>query len=177
MQRLLPVMMRIQAHLDTDLSLKRLAATARLSPYHFHRVFREAVGETPKQYTQRLRLERAAHRLILHDATVLDIALDAGFQNHETFSREFKKRFRVSPRDYRAWQRRKLPGPEECVALEESAGDFQLSATRVRRLEYHGILRLFAPFGRERTERDLKSDFLRLKQAAEGVARGSAPSA
>src|SRR5688572_33406729 len=100
-ERLLPVLVHIQANLDQDLSLEALANRVRLSQFHFHRLFRSAVGETLKQYTQRLRLERAANRLVFNDAPILDVALDSGFQSHETFSRQFKRRFLVSPKDYR----------------------------------------------------------------------------
>jgi AraC-like DNA-binding protein len=62
-----------QAHLDGDLSLGALSGQAQISPFHFHRVFRGAVGETVKQYCQRLRLERAAHRLVLHEVTIMDV--------------------------------------------------------------------------------------------------------
>jgi transcriptional regulator GlxA family with amidase domain len=93
LEKLLPVLVHIQANLDEDLSLDAVAKRVRLSSFHFHRLFRSAIGETLKQYTQRLRLERAANRLIIHDSTILDVALDSGFQSHETFSREFKRRF------------------------------------------------------------------------------------
>jgi AraC family transcriptional regulator len=133
--KLLPVLVHIQVNLDQDLSLEALANRVQLSPYHFHRLFRSAVGETLKQYTQRLRLERAANRLIIHDATILDIALESGFQNHETFSREFKRRFQVTPRSYRQWGRGqlKLHLLEE-APLEEQYQDFELSQTRVTRM-------------------------------------------
>jgi AraC family transcriptional regulator len=68
-------------------SLRRLAAGTAWSPSHFHRVFTAAVGETPKHYTLRLRLERAAARLASTEATVLSVALDAGFASHEVFTR------------------------------------------------------------------------------------------
>jgi len=132
-ERLLPVLVHIQANLDQDLSLQVLAKRARLSPFHFHRLFRSTVGETLKQYTQRLRLERAASRLIIHDSTILDVALDSGFQCHETFSREFKRRFQVTPKSYREWGRgemRALSAP----GLDEFYNDFELSETKVARL-------------------------------------------
>ena len=71
------------------------------SPFHFHRFFSNAVGETPKQHVDRLRLERAAYKLAITGETVLEIALSVGFKNHETFSRAFKRAFGYSPRDYR----------------------------------------------------------------------------
>ena len=56
------VLVHIQANLDDDLSLTRMAMFAGLSTFHFAREFTRAAGETPKQYTTRLRLERAALR-------------------------------------------------------------------------------------------------------------------
>ena len=135
MERLLPVLVHIQANLDQDLSLAALAGMAGLSPFHFHRLFRSAVGETLKQYTQRLRLERAANRLILHDATILDVALDSGFHSHETFSREFKRRFQVTPRSYREWGRGTMSRRSVAVPpLDELYGEFELSRTKVTRM-------------------------------------------
>jgi AraC family transcriptional regulator len=134
-ERLLPVLVHIQANLDQDLSLEALARRVRLSQFHFHRLFRSAVGETLKQYTQRLRLERAANRLIIHDATILDVALDSGFQNHETFSREFKRRFQVTPKSYREWGRGKMRESQlSAPGLDELYKDFELSQTRVAHL-------------------------------------------
>lgn len=91
----------IQANLDGDLSLEALAAVAGCSAPYFARRFAEMMAETPKQYTLRLRLERAAVRLVLLDDSVLDIALDCGFSCHETFSRAFRRCFGVSPLSFR----------------------------------------------------------------------------
>jgi AraC-like DNA-binding protein/effector-binding domain-containing protein len=90
------------AHLDQDVSLAALAGQAGLSTFHLHRVFSAAAGETPKQFTLRLRLGRAAAMLLTSEDAVLDIALDCGFQSHEAFSRAFRKRFGMTPSDYRA---------------------------------------------------------------------------
>jgi len=148
-ERLLPVLVHIQANLDQDLSLEALATRVRLSPFHFHRLFRSAVGETLKQYTQRLRLESAASRLILHDATILDIALDSGFHSHETFSREFKRRFQVTPRGYRQWGRGKMKLASLNVPpLDELYDEFELSRTKVTRMaELHvAFIRHVGPY-------------------------------
>jgi AraC family transcriptional regulator len=135
LEKLVPVLVHIQANLDEDLSLDALARRVRLSPFHFHRLFRSAVGETLKQYTQRLRLERAANRLIIHDATILDVALDSGFQSHETFTREFKRRFQVTPRDYRQWARGKMKRTSVSTApLDQMCDEFELSETKVTRM-------------------------------------------
>ena len=135
LEKLLPVLVYIQANLDEDLSLDAVAKRVRLSPFHFHRLFRAAIGETLKQYTQRLRLERAANRLVIHDTTILDVALDSGFQSHETFSRSFQRRFQVTPRGYREWGRGKLAqNSVSTLPLDKMYDDFELSETKVTRM-------------------------------------------
>jgi len=81
--------------------LSNLAAETGQSLFHAHRTLRAVLGETPKQFTLRLRVDRAAAALISSQALILDIALDCGFESHEAFCRAFRRRFRMSPSDYR----------------------------------------------------------------------------
>lgn len=121
------------AHLDEPLSLDTLACVSGLSPHHFHRLFRAAFGETPTAYVERLRLERAAWRLQLHSDSILAIAIDCGFNDHETFSRAFRRRYGLSPRDYRRTGR--FPGQARRERDQNAdGGDFVLSPTRIRTL-------------------------------------------
>jgi AraC family transcriptional regulator len=60
------------------------------------------LGETPKAFTQRLRLDLAAARLVATREPILDIALAGGWASHEVFTRAFVRRFGRSPRAYRA---------------------------------------------------------------------------
>jgi AraC family transcriptional regulator len=99
---LLRLLHDMRDRVDAGSTLATLAARAGWSPFHLHRAFRAMVGETPKQYTLRLRLERAAVRLVSSDDSVLDIALDAGFQSHEVFTRAFGRHFGRTPIAYRA---------------------------------------------------------------------------
>ncbi len=99
--RLLPVLTHVQTHLNDDLSLEVLAGLASLSASHFHRLFHHIIGETPKQYTQRLRLEQAAYQLKLLNTSILDIAINTGYHSHETFSRAFRRQFGITPKMYR----------------------------------------------------------------------------
>ena len=100
-KRVQPILAFAAAHLDEDVSLRALAEQARLSPFHLHRVFSDTAGETPKQYTLRLRLGRAAVMLLTSGQSVLDIALSCGFQSHEAFCRTFRRRFGMTPTAYR----------------------------------------------------------------------------
>ena len=81
--------------------LSNWAAETGQSLFHAHRTLRAVLGETPKQFTLRLRVDRAAAALISSQALILDIALDCGFESHEAFCRAFRRRFRMSPSDYR----------------------------------------------------------------------------
>src|SRR4029453_17849464 len=80
----------IAQHLDDALELEALARIACLSSFHFHRVFRGMVGETPLELTRRLRLERAAWRLKDKQQAITEIAFAAGYETHEAFTPEFR---------------------------------------------------------------------------------------
>jgi AraC family transcriptional regulator len=84
-----------------DQTLSDLAAALGLSPSHAHRILTESLGETPKEYTLRLRLDRAAGMLATTRDTILDIALVCGFESHEVFARAFRRRFGITPSAYR----------------------------------------------------------------------------
>jgi AraC family transcriptional regulator len=101
-RRMLRVLVHIQQHLDERLGVEELAGVACFSPYHFHRIFKGMVGESVKEYVRRLRLERAASRLRLSSAPVIDIALNAGYNSHEAFTRSFKYAFGTAPSQYRS---------------------------------------------------------------------------
>jgi AraC family transcriptional regulator len=98
---LISALVHIQTNLDSELSLESLAKRAGFSPFHFHRTFTQFVGEPVKEYIRRLRLERGAYRLKISADTVLEIALEAGFKNHESFTRAFTRQFGVTPSAFR----------------------------------------------------------------------------
>lgn len=88
----------IDKHLDGTLTLDALADVARLSRYHFERVFAEYAGETPLARVRRLRLDRARRRIETGKATnLLDLALDSGYASAEAFSRAFRAQFGCAP--------------------------------------------------------------------------------
>jgi AraC family transcriptional regulator len=101
LKRIQPVLAYAKAHLDEDVSLTALARQADLSVFHLQRAFSTAAGESPKQFTLRLRLGRAAVLLLTRDDSVLDVALACGFESHEVFCRAFRRRFGIAPSAYR----------------------------------------------------------------------------
>ncbi len=134
--RIIPALVHIQAHLDQDLSLDALASIVGLSKYHFHELFKSATGETPKAYVERLRLEWAAVQLRIRRVAVVDVALECGYRNHETFSRAFRGRFLTSPSGYRKqWFRQEHDTRSaRFQRAPDEAPRGELSTTRIVRL-------------------------------------------
>lgn len=101
--RILRVVQYIQTHLDGDLSVERLSEVAGFSKYHFHRLFSAYTGTTVARLARDLRLKQAAYQLALRpEKKVIEIALEAGFQNPETFARAFRGAHGQSPSEFRA---------------------------------------------------------------------------
>jgi AraC family transcriptional regulator len=87
---------------DHDASGEDLAARAYLSRFHFDRVVSAVSGETPVRLRRRILLERAAFRLVTTRATVLEVALEAGYSSNEAFTRAFRRAYGAAPASWRA---------------------------------------------------------------------------
>jgi AraC family transcriptional regulator len=99
--RVTRIVRMIESRPGIDHELSSLAQEAKLSRYHFLRMFRQLAGLTPHQYVIRVRLRRAATQLLLEPSRVLDVALDSGFGDVSNFNHAFRAEFGVSPRAYR----------------------------------------------------------------------------
>jgi AraC-like DNA-binding protein len=101
LRRLLRARSHAEDALGETLSLDRLAREAAMSPFHFHRAFARAFGETPAAFVRRRRLERARQALLTTDRPVTDVCLDAGFSSLGSFSTLFRAYFGLSPSEAR----------------------------------------------------------------------------
>jgi AraC family transcriptional regulator len=90
----------IEANLGQPLPLAQLALAARMSEFHFLRMFKHVAGVTPHQFILRARLREAALRLKTTLDEVLQIALSAGFRDLSNFNHAFRAEFGVSPTVY-----------------------------------------------------------------------------
>jgi AraC family transcriptional regulator len=105
-RRFLLELREINRRLCGDVSLRTSAQRGGRSPFEFHRTFSRLASETLKQYTLRVRLERAAGELLATDKAVAAVASSQGFATHEVFTRAFRRHFGVSPTQYRRrWRR------------------------------------------------------------------------
>lgn len=90
----------LEAHFADEMPLQRLAAIARLSPYHLNRVFRRAFGLPPHAFQTQLRLAKA-RRLLRLGQPLARVAADTGFADQSHFTRRFKAVVGVTPGAYR----------------------------------------------------------------------------
>ncbi|MBV1789425.1 AraC family transcriptional regulator [Marinobacterium sp. D7] len=143
-QRFDRVLDYIEQHLDEALSVEHLSQVANFSRFHFHRQFAAYTGVNVARYVQLLRLKRASYRLAFEPSLpVTEIALDAGFENPESFSRAFKKAFGQTPSQFRrspAWhswtERYQFQKRERRRDMDVDIIDFE--ETRVAVLEHRG---------------------------------------
>ena len=91
----------IEAHLDDDLTLHEVGRAAGLSAWHFQRSFKALTNETLKGYIRGRRLARAGSSLVEGRERIIDIALAAGYDTQESFSRAFKQHHGATPGAYR----------------------------------------------------------------------------
>lgn len=93
----------IETNINNQFTLEELASVATFSKFHFHRIFFAAIGETPFQLIQRLRLEKAAALIASNEnESISEIAAECGFSDISIFSRNFKKHFDTTASAYRA---------------------------------------------------------------------------
>lgn len=91
----------MRARLCENISLDELAAQARLSPFHFARMFKQSLGVPPRVYLTRLRIEKACELLERTDLPITEIALEVGYSSNQVLARIFTKHQRMTPTDYR----------------------------------------------------------------------------
>ena len=104
----------LRDRLSEDICLDELAAEARLSPFHFARMFKQSVGVPPRVYLTRLRVENACELLEKTDLPVTEIAFEVGYSSNQVLARVFTRHLRMNPTDYR----RALRDPVRSVPLQ-----------------------------------------------------------
>ena len=113
-----PVITRARAYIEEHhterLRLVQVARAVCLSPFHFCKLFKRALGISFRQYLPRLRIETSKCLLLKSDLKITEIAFASGFESLAHFTRVFKKLVGKSPSAYRA----QLP-PQECRQIME----------------------------------------------------------
>jgi AraC family transcriptional regulator len=100
-QRVNKVLHYINTHLDEKIDLEKLAQLSNFSPYHFHRIMRAYLNESLMSYIVRIRLDNAACLIQTTDLPITEIAYKVGYDVPSSLNKAFKKRFHVSPTEYK----------------------------------------------------------------------------
>jgi AraC family transcriptional regulator len=90
----------IHAHLGDELNIRGMASAVHLSRFHFARAFKASTGQTPYQYVNAKRMERAK-ALLVQDRPLGEIALTLNFSSQANFTRAFRREFGITPGQYR----------------------------------------------------------------------------
>lgn len=83
-------------------NIKEIAATLKVSREHLTRSYREAFGVSPAEALRELRLQRACELLQVTTLDVQEIAVQCGMPEVNTFHRAFRRRFGISPQQFRS---------------------------------------------------------------------------
>lgn len=82
-------------------NIRRISKIASMAPSTLLPVFKKVTGYSPIDYLLQVRLSKAADLLLRTELPISEVSQKCGFRDSNYFSRQFKKRYNLSPRDYR----------------------------------------------------------------------------
>jgi len=100
-RELLPVIRHIDLNYDSEISMKRMAAMAKLSTTHFNVRFREIFGMSPTQYVLSRRIEQSRRLLTSTTKEIAEVGIEVGFYDQSHFTKRFRRVTGMTPREYR----------------------------------------------------------------------------
>src|SRR6185503_6776756 len=98
-----PALAHMRTHFHHEITNRHLASISNMSLRAFERQFRAAFHLTPQRFLRKLRMRLASRALMYTDESLADIALKYGFADQSHFSREFRRQFARTPREYREY--------------------------------------------------------------------------
>ncbi len=91
----------IEQNFQNDISVENIANSCGLNRSYFGKIFKDAIGKTPQEFLMDYRMTKASELLKLTRLSISDISKAVGYDNPLHFSRAYKNRFGVSPREWR----------------------------------------------------------------------------
>ena len=91
----------MEHNFQRELTVEEVADVCKLNRSYFSKLFKESMGCPPQEFLIRLRLSKAADQMKSTKAPIGEISAACGYPNQLHFSRAFKKRYGVSPREWR----------------------------------------------------------------------------
>jgi AraC-like DNA-binding protein len=93
----------LSSHYQSAITNRELARLMHMSVRAFERKFLRNFHLTPQKYLRKLRMRLASRSLVYTDHTLVEVALSCGFSDQSHFSREFRRHFGRTPREYREY--------------------------------------------------------------------------
>lgn len=91
----------MERHYQRELTVEEIAEVCQLNRSYFSKLFRDKIGCPPQEFLIRLRLSKAAELMRSTEHSIGDISAACGYPNQLHFSRAFKQRYGLSPREWR----------------------------------------------------------------------------
>lgn len=105
----------IEAHLDEDLSLERIADALHYSKFYLARTFAEQTGSTIGKYIQRRRLTLAVRKLVETNKPIVEISYEAHYNSQQAFTLAFRRLYLCTPQVYRRRGRFDIRQPQMSI--------------------------------------------------------------
>ena len=90
----------ISEHISEEINIGDLARVSAFSPWYARKLFIKHLNMTPAVYIRRLKLSKSALRLRDENVTVLEVAMNMGFESVDGYQRAFRKEFGCNPKEY-----------------------------------------------------------------------------
>ncbi len=92
---------QLESRYQEKWTIERIARSVSMAPSTLLPIFKRVTGYSPIEYLLQVRLAKAAELLRSESLTISEIAEMCGFADSNYFTRQFRKHYRISPRDYR----------------------------------------------------------------------------
>ena len=113
----------VESHFASALSLDEVAAQSGVSRFHLSHAFLARTGRPLMTYVRGRRLTEAARALAQGAPDILTVALDAGYNSHEAFTRAFRDQFGMTPEAVRAQGHVQELALVEAITMDQSVKD------------------------------------------------------
>jgi AraC-like DNA-binding protein len=117
-----PVLSYMRDHFHSPITNQQLARLAHMSVRAFERKFHGSFHVTPQKYLRKLQMRMASRALVYTSQALVEVAVSCGFADQSHFTREFRRHFGRTPRDYREHYRQ---GADAAVSGTNSAAGEQ----------------------------------------------------
>lgn len=128
------VLVYINNHLNSKITLTSLAELTGYSPFHLHKVLSEELGVSVGKYIQQQRLHAAAYLLALTRLPLDDIKSLVGFEDSSAFGRAFRTLYQVSPLQYRKSKKHQQDHPLQACRYISASGELYRERPKMARV-------------------------------------------